>query len=388
MARTLVLQFAVDRSLDQLAVTEDHHRRACVRFGYEYRAVKERATDVHPQWEKVHHIREALREGYDRVVWLDADAYWLGESRLLPGDGEIHALPEGPGQYNTGVLYFRNTERLRAFVDAWWVTPDDGHYNRDQHGFNGLLRDGSRNCSVRVVPMAKRYNSFAENANYRSEARPVVTAWHGRQDRAGKLGQYKAFHYEDWLGNAFRRLKRWDNRHQLGEVLWEIDASVVVEVGVFEAAFTTHLAQAVAAMDAKVYGYDLWSSYAGYKDRKNDAALLQRARGIAEERALAAGNIVLLEMDGGEAAGQHDPRSCDLVYLDANHSYESVRNECWSWWSRVRAGGVLCGHDYVNRDGLEVVRAVDEFSRTVGLPVFVSGERDWPSWAIIKPIRG
>lgn len=38
----------------------------------------------------------------------------------------------------------------------------------------------------------------------------------------------------------------------------------------------------------------------------------------------------------------------DFVYLDALHSYTAVKTEVSTWWSKVRIGGILAGHDYCN----------------------------------------
>src|SRR5438105_6049980 len=35
----------------------------------------------------------------------------------------------------------------------------------------------------------------------------------------------------------------------------------------------------------------------------------------------------------------------DLIFVDADHSYDSVRNDVAAWRSKVRPGGILCGHD-------------------------------------------
>jgi predicted O-methyltransferase YrrM len=35
----------------------------------------------------------------------------------------------------------------------------------------------------------------------------------------------------------------------------------------------------------------------------------------------------------------------DLVFIDADHSYSSVRDDIAAWRPKVRPGGVLCGHD-------------------------------------------
>ncbi len=35
----------------------------------------------------------------------------------------------------------------------------------------------------------------------------------------------------------------------------------------------------------------------------------------------------------------------DLVFIDADHSYQAVRDDVAAWRSKVRPGGILCGHD-------------------------------------------
>lgn len=37
--------------------------------------------------------------------------------------------------------------------------------------------------------------------------------------------------------------------------------------------------------------------------------------------------------------------SFDLVFIDADHGYDAVRADVAAWRSKVRRGGILCGHD-------------------------------------------
>jgi len=71
----------------------------------------------------------------------------------------------------------------------------------------------------------------------------------------------------------------------------------------------------------------------------------------------------------------------DYVFIDANHKYESVKADIHLWCSKVRVGGILCGHDYASRQDmpgvLGVKRAVDEFCHRNDLTVNILPGRIW-----------
>lgn len=62
------------------------------------------------------------------------------------------------------------------------------------------------------------------------------------------------------------------------------------------------------------------------------------------------------------------PRQVDLIFIDAEHSYESVKHDIMIWKRHVKRGGILCGHDYGIFPG--VTKAVHEY-----LPGFKTGGR-------------
>lgn len=49
----------------------------------------------------------------------------------------------------------------------------------------------------------------------------------------------------------------------------------------------------------------------------------------------------------------------DMVFIDADHSYEAAKGDIVCYRELLRDGGILCGHDY-SRDYPGVIRAVDE----------------------------
>jgi hypothetical protein len=60
-----------------------------------------------------------------------------------------------------------------------------------------------------------------------------------------------------------------------------------------------------------------------------------------------------------EASLQFENESCDVVFIDMEHTYEAVKNDIDLWLPKVKLGGYLAGHDY-SPDWYGVVRAVDE----------------------------
>lgn len=74
------------------------------------------------------------------------------------------------------------------------------------------------------------------------------------------------------------------------------------------------------------------------------------------------------------------PGSVDLVYLDADHSYEAVAADIRAWWPLLSHKGILAGHDYdLTHPG--VMQAVQELTAEYGAEVYLT-TRDCPlrSW--------
>jgi hypothetical protein len=65
-----------------------------------------------------------------------------------------------------------------------------------------------------------------------------------------------------------------------------------------------------------------------------------------------------------EAAEGFGDASVDAVFIDASHDYRSVFADLGAWTPKVRAGGILAGHDY---DWPGVREAVAEFAAARGV---------------------
>lgn len=67
--------------------------------------------------------------------------------------------------------------------------------------------------------------------------------------------------------------------------------------------------------------------------------------------------IQIHRMESIEASELFENNSLQFVYIDANHSYESVVQDILSWMPKVRTGGFIGGDDF-NLDGVR--KAVEE----------------------------
>jgi predicted O-methyltransferase YrrM len=60
-----------------------------------------------------------------------------------------------------------------------------------------------------------------------------------------------------------------------------------------------------------------------------------------------------------DGAKHYEDKSLDFVFIDAAHDYESVKKDINAWFSKVKDGGTIAGHDYAWCE--DVRKAVHEF---------------------------
>ncbi len=89
-----------------------------------------------------------------------------------------------------------------------------------------------------------------------------------------------------------------------------------------------------------------------------------------------------------EVAAKYEDGSLDFVFIDGDHSFESVSKDIAAWLPKVRPGGIIAGHDY-SAPFPGVMRAVAEaFSewnvhrgeRYPGAHALPLGEQYFPVW--------
>lgn len=173
-----------------------------------------------------------------------------------------------------------------------------------------------------------------------------------------------------------------------------------LEIGVQFGNFTERLLK--FSKLRRVYSVDPWMHFGPnqYLDRANVNQEVQDYRYLQTvNRCIPYGvRSVVMRMTSEDAAKLFPAGSLDFVYIDANHSYEMVKQDIEMWWPKVRMGGIFAGHDYLdgfkNDSEFGVKRAVDEHASHYGQKLFVTNassgwEVEWPTWYLFKePIAG
>lgn len=109
-------------------------------------------------------------------------------------------------------------------------------------------------------------------------------------------------------------------------------------------------------VDPWQYGYKCGSCGGpNVSNEKWDDLYFTACRRMVEDKCLR-----VLRMTSIQAAKIFPDGYFDLVYIDADHTYESVTQDNTVWLPKVREGGVICGHDY-SGGWQPVVDAVDDF---------------------------
>ena len=61
-----------------------------------------------------------------------------------------------------------------------------------------------------------------------------------------------------------------------------------------------------------------------------------------------------------EVASMHCDNNFDLIFIDALHDYDHIKQDIELWLPKIKQGGVICGHDYNNTRFPGIARAVNE----------------------------
>lgn len=134
-----------------------------------------------------------------------------------------------------------------------------------------------------------------------------------------------------------------------------------VEIGVYKGASCAFLARQLVERGTpfELYAVDLW-------DQVNLETDYERQIGTPVwnefvdrmHRENLEQHVKVLRRASAKAAAEFEDKSVDFAFIDANHTYEHVKEDGTAWLPKIKIGGMLAGHDYGEPCGVK--QAVDE----------------------------
>ena len=145
-------------------------------------------------------------------------------------------------------------------------------------------------------------------------------------------------------------------------------SGIGAEIGVWKGEFSSQLLQ--GANPQRLYLIDPWQTqndsihrkaWYGVDRGENMEEIYQGVmKQFASERA--EGTVVVRRGASQDVLREFPDGHFDFIYIDGDHEYSAVRQDCFLAFEKVRVGGLICGDDYAIRgwwkDG--VVRAFHE----------------------------
>lgn len=168
------------------------------------------------------------------------------------------------------------------------------------------------------------------------------------------------------------------------------DVDIAVEVGTYKGAFAVSMIDQLNP--ARFYAVDPLRLFPGMDSRPGfefaRQSLLDQLADKVNHTMSVRGHTLIRETSD-KASQQFEDNSVDVVYLDADHSFKGCSNDIDLWFPKVKEGGILAGHDYCNGNVAKghvygVIQAVALLVDEHNLELFLTDERDYPSWMIVK----
>jgi hypothetical protein len=421
--RRAICSLAVGPFIDLLAISASSYSAYARRWGWDLVLSTENlAHGRPPAWAKVPFIRELL-DDYEWILWIDSDAVFVDLEADIGAEQEpcsdLYLVehrwgspPQTPP--NTGVLMIRSSDWSRELLDAMWdreaLIDHVWWENAALMELLGYSLSPARLQEPTALMSKVKFLDLAWNTLWiDSVPKPRINHYAGlaiEQRREHILTDVAALRD----GRPTRPLGHWhDSASRDHDAAWVLVRSVRsrkqlpelfnalgltrrgAEIGVCKGEFSELVLSRWRG--EQLVSIDPWQpdDPGVYQDIANVSAdQHERFFGEAQGRLSAFGQrSQIWRLSSAQAAAQLEPGSLDFVYLDARHDEESVTRDLALWWPRIRVGGVLAGHDYLDGELPEgkfgVKSAVDKFFGAIGQPIHVaSDDQPWPSWMVLR----
>jgi SAM-dependent methyltransferase len=182
-------------------------------------------------------------------------------------------------------------------------------------------------------------------------------------------------------------MKKLDCRENFFTIIDLNKYKVCAEIGVQKGNFSEYLLKSKTLTD--LYLIDCWTPQENYLDMANIHAYHQDFYyQYVINRYMNDDRVKIIKEFSIEACCKFEPNFFDFIYLDADHSYDVVKKDIENWYKKLKIGGILAGHDYLDgilpQGNFGVKTAVDEFTKKHNHELFITDEEEWKSWYFYK----
>lgn len=142
----------------------------------------------------------------------------------------------------------------------------------------------------------------------------------------------------------------------LAELIKDIKHPVGAEIGVCDGASSLYLLEHIK--NIQLFCVDPYTMYQqkydgsesrqhSHKKQSDFDAQYKRVKSKLDKFG---DKVDLIRKTSVEAAEKIEDDSLDFVFIDANHLYDSVKQDILTWLPKVKVGCILLGHDYNKND--------------------------------------
>ena len=167
-------------------------------------------------------------------------------------------------------------------------------------------------------------------------------------------------------------------RDLLGTLFKKAGFTKGAEVGVRLGKFTKVLCK--TNPNLHMFCVDPWEAYhiRYNKSRQNE---------IYEEckKNLEGFNVTFVRKRSMDAVKEFEHNSLDFVYIDGNHLFDFVMEDIIHWSRIVRSGGVIACHDFHYGSNVEVVMAVEAYTKANHIDPWYVTKESQPTAYWVKP---
>jgi predicted O-methyltransferase YrrM len=122
--------------------------------------------------------------------------------------------------------------------------------------------------------------------------------------------------------------------------------SVFVELGVWKGHSISFLADALRNKNKKIYAVDIFEDWDKNKDVQEEVKHISEIYNTVLKKTNTRHLITDIKSISWEAANLFEDNSVDFVFIDADHSYESVKKDIKNWLPKIKKNGIIAGHDF------------------------------------------